>query len=219
MDINFKKIINTLKHQLAQCSIFDINHLCLGCLISMYLIDRIGRRSLLIISGIGMGTFHALIAWSFYTTEHIQQNPASLTYASENVTYQNLTELSHMEAKEDDIENTYLPLIGLIGFFLTFAIGTGAVPMVILGEVFPQSIKGIAVSVINSCMWLLNFGMSKTFFLMNNAIGINGTFIFFSTCSISMSLYVFLLLPETKNKTLNQIQREIESKKVVTVEV
>ena len=144
----------------------------------MYLIDRVGRKSLIITSGIGMGTFHALTAYSFYNTEHSQQHV--------NITYKNITDMNLMAGNVTEFGDnaTYLPLVGIVGFYLTFAIGTGSVPMVILGEVFPQSVKGTAISIINSGMWVLNFGMSKMFFFMNQVLGIYGTFLFFGVSSI-----------------------------------
>ena len=171
----------------------------------MYLIDRVGRKSLIIASGIGMGTFHALTAYSYYHTEHSQQH--------DDISYQNISNTTMKAGNDNNVdESTYLPLVGIVGFYLTFAIGTGSVPMVILGEVFPQSVKGTAISIINSVMWLLNFGMAKLFFFMNEALGIYGTFLFFGSSAILMSLYVIVFLPETKNKTLNQIQRKVEGK-------
>ena len=154
-----------------------------------------------------MGTFHALTAYSYYNTEHSQQHT--------NITYQNISNITLITGNPNDIgaDATYLPLVGIVGFYLTFAIGTGSVPMVILGEVFPQSVKGTAISIINSVMWVLNFGMAKLFFFMNESLGIYGTFLFFGSCSILMSLYVIIFLPETKNKTLNEIQRKVEGKR------
>ena len=189
-------------------------HVLIGCLISTYLIDRVGRKSLLITSGIGMGTFHSIIAWSFYQTEQLM----SVTYQNR---LQNNSNFSLIIVNGTDIvnganETTYLPLVGLVGFYLTFAIGTGSVPMVILGEVFPQSIKGTAISIINCCMWILNFTVSKLFFFMNQHLGTYGTFIVFGSSSVAMSIYVFLFVPETKNKTLNQIQRKVQKSKSVS---
>ena len=175
----------------------------------MYLIDRVGRKSLIIASGIGMGTCHALTAYSYYHTEHSQQHA--------DISYPNISNITMKAGNDNNVdESTYLPLIGIVGFYLTFAIGTGSVPMVILGEVFPQSVKGTAISIINSGMWVLNFGMSKMFFFMNQVLGIYGTFLFFGVSSIIMSLYVVICLPETKNKTLNEIQQKVESKRIPT---
>ena len=167
-----------------------------------------------------MGISHALIAWSFYNTEHQIQQSISITQnSSEMDEYKNLTYFPHADAKqmERNSATTYLPLIGVVCFFLMFAIGTGVVPMVVLGEVFPRSIKGMAVSGISSTMWILNFGMAKMFFFVNDSIGMSGTFIFFGVCSVIMSFYVFALLPETKNKTLTQIQEDVEGKKLKVV--
>ena len=162
-----------------------------------------------------MGTFHTLIAWSFYQTEnqntlqHMEKEHSNHTNTLHDISNSSLV----VDGSHDINDETYLPLVGLVGFYLTFAIGTGSVPMVILGEVFPQSIKGTAISVINCCMWILNFTISKLFFFMNQHLGTYGTFIFFGTSSVAMSVYLFLFLPETKNKTLNQIQRKLQRRK------
>lgn len=163
-----------------------------------------------------MGTFHALIAWSFYQTEcphtlqHLEIENSNDTKRLQDISNSSLL---IVDGSHDTNDATYLPLVGLVGFYLTFAIGTGSVPMVILGEVFPQSIKGTAISIINCCMWILNFTISKLFFFMNQHLGTYVTFIFFGTSSVAMSAYVFLFLPETKNKTLNQIQRKLQRRK------
>ena len=159
-----------------------------------------------------MGSFHAITAWSYYNTEHSIESLCLIGNISQNITPENISNISVVTGCDDEISDkaTYLPLIGLIGFYLTFAIGTGSVPMVILGEVFPPSVKGTAISLINSSMWILNFGMAKMFFFMNDKLGIYGTFVFFSSSSVAMTLYVFMLLPETKNKTLNEIQQKVK---------
>ena len=189
----------------------------------MILIDRSGRRTLLILSGIGMCIFHSITAWSFYSNHkslnqkyeicgrqpHTEQHNQS-TAADNATSFQSCNGEGNHEAA--GLSPTLLPLVGIVGFYLMFAIGSGAVPMVILGEVFPHSVKGTAVSCINSSMWVINFGMTKIFFYMNEIFGMHGTFIFFAVSSITMSVYVFLLLPETKQKTLAQIQMEMKGK-------
>ena len=120
-----------------------------------------------------MGCFHAVTAWSFYNNNILQNKyfiPVGLN-STLKAHHENITVLHSVDQPENELENdgtrtTYLPLIGIVGFYLMFAIGTGAVPMVVLGEMFPQSVKGNAISAINSSMWLLNFGMSKMFFIV-----------------------------------------------------
>ena len=97
-----------------------------GQALSLYTTDRFGRKLLLIISGIGMAVALAILGISFSIMGEGKQAP-----------------YPWME---------YLPIIGMLIYYLAFPIGFGSVIFVLLGELFSPSIKGIATSV-STVVW------------------------------------------------------------------
>uniref|UniRef100_B9HM87 Major facilitator superfamily (MFS) profile domain-containing protein n=1 Tax=Populus trichocarpa TaxID=3694 RepID=B9HM87_POPTR len=92
-------------------------------------------------------------------------------------------------------------------YISTFSIGTGPVPWVVMSEIFPINIKGIAGSLMVLVTWLGAWSVSFTFiFLMDWS-----TFFVYSGFSVLAILYVAKFLPETKGKTLEEIQNSIDS--------
>ncbi|KAH9765492.1 Sugar transporter ERD6-like 16 [Citrus sinensis] len=89
-----------------------------------------------------------------------------------------------------------------------FSIGFGAVPWVIMSEIFPINIKGVAGSLVVLVNWSGAWAVSYTFnFLMSWSS--SGTFFIYSAFSVITVLFVAKFVPETKGKTLEQIQASI----------
>ena len=100
----------------------------------------------------------------------------------------------------------FLPLIGTVVFYLAFPVGFNAVIIVLLGELFPPSIKGVATSVSTFVLWTAEFVTAKLFFWTNDNLGIDRTFYLFATISVFAAAFVVIFIRETKNKTLAEIQ-------------
>ncbi|KAL0457336.1 UNVERIFIED_CONTAM: Sugar transporter ERD6-like 16 [Sesamum latifolium] len=98
----------------------------------------------------------------------------------------------------------------IILYIATFSIGMGAVPWVIMGEIFPIYIKGIAGSLVCLVHWSVAWLISYTFnFLMAwNAIG---TFWIYAGFCMLTVLFVAKIVPETKGKTLEEIQAALSA--------
>uniref|UniRef100_A0A164SIM6 Major facilitator superfamily (MFS) profile domain-containing protein n=1 Tax=Daucus carota subsp. sativus TaxID=79200 RepID=A0A164SIM6_DAUCS len=103
-----------------------------------------------------------------------------------------------------------LAVSGVLIYIASFSIGMGAVPWVIMSEIFPIHIKGIAGSLVVLVNWLGAWAVSYTFnFLMSWSS--TGTFFVFSgSCALTV-LFVAKVVPETKGKTLEEIQSSINS--------
>ncbi|CAN6558571.1 unnamed protein product [Malus baccata var. baccata] len=99
---------------------------------------------------------------------------------------------------------------GILIFIGSFSIGMGAVPWVIMSEIFPINIKGQAGSLTTLVNWVGAWLCSYTFnFLMSwNSYG---TFILYAVVNVLAVLFVIAVVPETKGKTLEQIQGEINN--------
>ena len=202
--------------------------------VAMYLIDRMGRRPLLLIGTAGIALSLLLCAYGFnkatyqLTTETIEQldfeeatalkSYAGKVYDSDvDFKKEMVFALGNQVYSKNDgaiLEaattiNGVLILIGILGFIACFAFSLGPVMWVLLSELYPNKYRGLAIGVIafvNSLVsfliqlifpWeLSNFGNALTFFLFG-AIAFIGFFI------------MLKILPETKGKSLEQIEEEL----------
>ncbi|KAJ4722288.1 Sugar transporter ERD6-like [Melia azedarach] len=99
---------------------------------------------------------------------------------------------------------------GVLIYIAFFSIGFGAVPWVVMSEIFPINIKGVAGSLVVLVNWSGAWLISYTFnFLMSWSS--SGTFFAYSGFSLLTVLFVEKFVPETKGKTLEQIQACINS--------
>ncbi|XP_015573342.1 sugar transporter ERD6-like 16 isoform X1 [Ricinus communis] len=107
----------------------------------------------------------------------------------------------------------YVPIMAVSGvliFISAFSIGMGAVPWLIMSEILPINIKGVAGSLVVLVNWLGAWLVSYTFnFLLSWSSA--GTFFLYSGFSLLSILFVAKFVPETKGKTLEEIQESINS--------
>ncbi|XP_060180305.1 sugar transporter ERD6-like 7 [Lycium barbarum] len=146
------------------------------------LIDRAGRKPLLLVSGTGLVIGCILTAISYYLKGH---------------------ELAIKAAP-------ILAVTGILVYISSFSIGMGAVPWVVMSEIYPINIKGAAGSLATLVNWFGAWACSYTFnFLMTwNSFG---TFMLYAAVNALSILFVIKIVPETKGRTLEQIQADINA--------
>lgn len=146
------------------------------------LIDRAGRKPLLLVSATGLVIGCILTGTSFYLKGH------------------------EIAVKEAPI----LAVTGILVYIGSFSIGMGAVPWVVMSEIYPINIKGAAGSLATLVNWFGAWACSYTFnFLMTwNSFG---TFILYAAVNALSILFVIKIVPETKGRTLEQIQASINA--------
>ena len=107
--------------------------------------------------------------------------------------------------------------LGILVFVMVFvaahAIGNGAVCWVIISEIFPTKIRGRAMSIATTSLWLVAYIGNLIFPLMQKHLGNNGTFWCFSAAALVNLLYVLFWVPETKGRSLEQIEKLWTTKK------
>lgn len=84
-----------------------------------------------------------------------------------------------------------------------------------MGELFANDIKGVAGSAAGAFNWALAFLVTSTFAMMNETFGNGQTFWLFSAFCIMGTLFVFFFVPETKGRSLTEIQRMLAGEKVL----
>ena len=100
----------------------------------------------------------------------------------------------------------WLPLVALVAFQVVFTLGIGTIPYIVQGELFPINVKGNAIAcgmVIGS---VVAFGTSAGYRALSNAAGVYTTFWFFAIAVLFGSLVTYWITPETKGRTLEEIQ-------------
>lgn len=146
------------------------------------LVDKMGRKPLMIISAVGCGI--ALIGEGLYF--YIQD-----------------------VLKADVSSISWLPTTALLLYLLMNPLGVFTLPWILLGELFATNIKGIAVSVSTFYGSILAFLVTKFFQPISTKWGLHVTFWIFAGVCILGALFSFFVQPETKGKTFAEIQEKL----------
>ncbi|CAI9732592.1 solute carrier family 2, facilitated glucose transporter member 8-like [Octopus vulgaris] len=143
------------------------------------IMDRVGRRKLLICGGLIL-SFSCFVLGSYYA----------------------LKEHNYLVA--NNLKT--LPLISLVVFIASFSIGWGPIPMLIMSEIFPSHARGKASALSIFTSWLFAFIVTKEFITVKESLGPAETFWLFSVFSFAGVFFVWFVLPETKGKSLEEIE-------------
>jgi len=152
-------------------------------IIAIYTVDKFGRKPLMIIGGIGMGIAMVMLGSAFYAQS-----------------------------------TGMLALFSMLLYIAGFAMSWGPVTWVLLSEIFPNSIRE-SMSIAVAAQWIANLAVSWTFPIMNDSIVLTEKFNhgfaywIYGVFSIVSAIFVWKLVPETKGKTLEEIEGIWKKKK------
>jgi len=108
---------------------------------------------------------------------------------------------------------TGLPMLLLVlAAIACYAMSLAPVVWVVISEIFPNRIRGAAMAVAISSLWIACFLLTYTFPILNAKLGSAGTFWLYAAICIAGFVFIKFKLPETKGKTLEQIERELVDK-------
>jgi SP family arabinose:H+ symporter-like MFS transporter len=99
-------------------------------------------------------------------------------------------------------------LLAIVGFIAAFAMALGPIPWIFCSEVFPTKIRGRAMSIAVFTIWSSCYVVAQTFPMLNDspAFGPAATFWVYAACSLFGLLFVWAMVPETKGRTLEEIE-------------
>ena len=138
-----------------------------------WILDKVGRRRLLLIGVLGMAISLGFLATAFFFHSAMIEKIA---------------------------------IISLMAYVASFAIGLGPVSWVVISEIFPMKVRGKAMTVAAFVNWMFNYLVSLTFLDLIERIGSQGTFLLYALISVGAFLFIHRYLPETKGKSLEEIE-------------
>lgn len=101
---------------------------------------------------------------------------------------------------------SWVAILAAIVYVSAYSFGVGPITWVLVGEMFPQAAREKAAAVISVLNWFLAFIITKTYFRLESLTGIAGTCTVYSSVCVIGLILVYLLVPETKGRTLGEIE-------------
>lgn len=103
----------------------------------------------------------------------------------------------------------FFMIILVVAAIACYAMTLGPVTWVLIAEIFPNRVRAVAVATCTFALWVGSFTLTYTFPMLNNALGSYGTFwIYAAVCLAGFGIFA-LKLPETKGKSLEQLENEL----------
>jgi sugar porter (SP) family MFS transporter len=154
-----------------------------ACIVTILLIDRIGRKPLLLIGSVGMAITLGIMAWVFATAGKIEGGQLHLVGSAGTVA-----------------------VVAANLYVIFFNVSWGPVMWVMLGEMFPNQIRGSALAVSGLAQWLANFAITMTFPILLGGVGLGGAYGLYAFFAVLSILFVLKSVHETKGMELEQMQ-------------
>ncbi|KAL7028219.1 hypothetical protein ACKWTF_005760 [Chironomus riparius] len=157
----------------------------LATFVATLTVDKIGRKMLLIISDVFMALCTLMLG-----------------------TYYGLK-----ESNEESVKGYgWISLLSLCVFIIAFSLGFGPVAWIMIGEIFSSDVKGFAGSMAGTINWSLAFAVTAVYPTIRELIGPSLCFLIFTILSTLGILFSIFIVPETKGKSLAEIQQNLEGK-------
>lgn len=105
-----------------------------------------------------------------------------------------------------------LPLVGIVGFNILYAVGIGNLPYIMQAELFPINVKTVASSAATMFACVLIFVVAKCYQSIKDNFGHYTVFWSFASVAYLGVFFVYFLVPETKGKTLEEVQDTMQER-------
>jgi MFS transporter, SP family, major inositol transporter len=158
--------------------------LVVGTILAIMVIDRVGRRSMLLIAFAGMGVSLGMMGLAYL-----------------------LPSLSGAVG--------WLAIACVTVYIAFFSFGLGAVIWVVVSEIYPLIVRGSGMAMATMGHWVANFVVSLTYLSLIQAIGETFTLWLYALMCAAAFLFCYYLVPETKGRSLEEIEEDLREKAVV----
>ncbi len=147
--------------------------------VAMATVNRVGRRKLMLFGSVGLAVIYVLLGACYYAMGHGQHIPGPV-------------------------------VLGLILLAIgCYAMTLAPVVWVVIAEIFPNRIRGTAMSLVIAALWIACFVVVDGFPILYKRIGLAFTFWMFAGICILGFVYLFFRLPETKGKSLEELEHQL----------
>jgi MFS transporter, SP family, sugar:H+ symporter len=153
----------------------------LACLVAITQIDKLGRKPLLMIGSIGMTITLALLSYAFANATFVNGQPQLSPFIG------------------------HLAVYSAIAYSILFNFSWGPVMWVMLGEMFPNQMRGSALAVAGAAQWISNFAISMSFPWLAKNIGLPISYGFYTAFAFLSILFVYKMVYETKGRELEDM--------------
>src|ERR671916_604378 len=153
-------------------------------LVAIRFIDRVGRKPLLLLGAAGMALSLAILG----LTSLLLPEPSGVSLVG------------------------IITLVCLALFIAAFAVSWGPIVWVMLGEIFPLKVRGSAMAVATVLLWGANFGVSLSFPVLLEAMGIGWLFLGYSLIGLAALFFVRSFVTETKGRSLEKIESDLRER-------
>jgi SP family sugar:H+ symporter-like MFS transporter len=154
-----------------------------ACIVTILVIDRIGRKPLLLIGSVGMAITLSVMAFVFASAGKIEGGQLHLSGNAGLVA-----------------------VIAANLYVIFFNVSWGPVMWVMLGEMFPNQIRGSALAVSGLAQWLANFAITMTFPMLLGGVGLGGAYGLYAFFALLSIAFVLKSVHETKGLELEQME-------------
>ncbi|KAM9811146.1 solute carrier family 2, facilitated glucose transporter member 8 [Neosynchiropus ocellatus] len=158
--------------------------------VAALIMDKAGRKLLLVISGVAM----AISTTAFGVYFYLMTKPLHAGSSAQ------------LLAPETNGDLAWLALASMCVFIMGFALGWGPIPWLVMSEIFPVKVRGFASAICVLTNWTMAFIITKTFQDMMTTMTSAGTFWLFASTCVANVVFTVVFIPETKGRTLEQIE-------------
>lgn len=151
--------------------------------LSSFIIDKTGRKLLLISSITVLGVCNGLLGLYFCSLDSDAKSISSISW---------------------------FPVVILLAYMMFYSTGMGPVVWVITGEIFGHEIKNIAISGCLLLSWLCGYAVSKTYYMLRQEVGMSVIFGLYALFSFGGAFFIYFVVPETNGFSLFEIQQLLE---------
>ncbi|XP_072422150.1 solute carrier family 2, facilitated glucose transporter member 6 [Chiloscyllium punctatum] len=181
--------------------------------VAAWLMDKAGRRRLLFVSGVIM-SISTLSLGVYVKLDEFKYNHTSI-----NASFENMAHLTAQHLLQHKTTNwlTIIPLISVMVFIFGYALGWGPITWLMMSEILPLKVRGFASGLCVVVSWVTAFILTEFFLQVKHTFGLAVPFLFFCAVSILGIIFTAFCIPETRKRTLEQIQDMFQNPKAPRV--
>ncbi|XP_062310820.1 solute carrier family 2, facilitated glucose transporter member 6 [Osmerus eperlanus] len=170
------------------------------------LMDKAGRKILLYTSGFLM--FISTLSITIYSHTTPCPNPNITEYIATNYISQNAPAFNPV---------TLIPLISFMLFIFGYAMGWGPITWLLMSEILPLGARGVASGLCVGVSWLTAYGLTHGFIDVVDRYGLFVPFLFFCVVCVVNILFTAVVVPETRNRSLEEIENYFRTGRTFTI--